>query len=150
MQSQSFTTSFLVDQSPDEVFAAINDVRGWWTRGEIEGRTDTIGEVFTYRYQDIHRSTQRITELVPGTRVVWQVIDGYLSFAEDAEEWTGTTIIFDIASDAGKTQVTFTHLGLNPALECFESCSSGWGFYINGSLQELITTGRGAPGTNDA
>jgi hypothetical protein len=27
----SFSTAFTVDRSPDQVFAAINDVRSWWT-----------------------------------------------------------------------------------------------------------------------
>ena len=29
--NQDFTTSFLVDQGPQKVFAAINDVRSWWS-----------------------------------------------------------------------------------------------------------------------
>ncbi len=39
---QNYTTNFVVDQTPEEVFAAINNVRGWWS-GEIEGSTDNIG-----------------------------------------------------------------------------------------------------------
>lgn len=42
MNEQNYTTSFTVDQTPEEVFAAINNVRGWWT-GEIEGDTDKTG-----------------------------------------------------------------------------------------------------------
>ena len=30
MSTQHYTVSFTVDQSPEAVFEAINDVRGWW------------------------------------------------------------------------------------------------------------------------
>lgn len=96
----SFTSAFTVEQSPAEVFAAVNNVRGWWT-GDIDGDTVDVGDEFTYRYQDLHRSTQRVTESVPGKGMTWQVIDGYLQFVADKTEWTGTTITFDITPVAG-------------------------------------------------
>jgi uncharacterized protein YndB with AHSA1/START domain len=142
MTSRSFATSFSVDQTPEEVFKAITNVRGWWT-GDVEGGTDKLGDEFTYRYQDIHCSTQKITELVPGERVVWRVLDAQLTFAEDPTEWTGTEITFDVARKGEQTEVRFAHLGLVPEFECFDSCSNAWGFFVNGSLRRLITTGEG-------
>jgi hypothetical protein len=141
-----YTVAFTVPQSTDDVFAAINNVRGWWS-GDIEGDTDSLGAEFTYRYEEVHRSRQRITEFVPGKRVAWHVLDGYLEFVADKEEWTGTDITFDIAQVADGTEVRFTHVGLVPQGECYESCSGAWTFYIHGSLRDLITRGKGAPNT---
>jgi hypothetical protein len=144
MKEDSFTTAFTVDQTPAEAFAAINNVRGWWSR-EIDGCTDQPGAQFTYRYQDIHRSKQEITELVPGQRVAWHVLDGYLNFTADKTEWTGTDITFDIAATEAGTEVRFTHAGLVSSHECFDSCSNAWSFYINTSLHDLIAAGAGQP-----
>lgn len=91
MKSQNYTTAITVDESPEEAFAAINDVRGWWS-GNIEGNTDKLGDEWTYRYKDIHYSKQKITELIPGKKVVWLVLDSYLNFIEDKAEWNGTKI----------------------------------------------------------
>jgi len=133
-----FSTSFTVDQSPDEAYAAINRVRDWWS-GEITGGTDQLGDEFTYRYEGVHRSSQKVVELVPGKRVVWLVTDADLSFTTDRQEWKGTQVVFDIAPRGGQTEVTFTHVGLAPEVECFESCSNAWGYYVNTSLRALIT-----------
>jgi hypothetical protein len=144
MSNQNFTTTFSVDQTPDEAFAAIINVRGWWS-GEIEGRTDKLGEEFTYRYKDIHYSKQKITELIPAKKVVWLVLDSSLNFVENKTEWNGSKITFEIAKNGYKTEVHFTHVGLIPDFECYNDCSSAWGFYINTSLRSLITTGTGQP-----
>jgi hypothetical protein len=144
MDTQSYTTSFTVDQSPDEVFNAINNVRGWWL-GEIDGETDKPGAEFTYRYKGVHRSTQKITEFIPGKKVVWDVLDAQLNFVKDKTEWNGTEVVFEIAKKDGKTELRFTHSGLVPAFECYGGCSGAWGFYVNDSLRSLITTGKGEP-----
>ena len=96
MTNKNYTTTFTVDKSPAKVFAAINNVRGWWS-GEIDGRTDQLGAEFTYRYQDLHRSTQKITELVPGKKVIWHVKDAAINFVKDKAEWNGTDVVFEIA-----------------------------------------------------
>ena len=148
MKSQNYTTVFTVDQSPEEAFAAINDVRDWWS-GNIEGSTNKLGDEWTYRYEDVHYSKQRIIELVPGKKVAWLVLDSYLSFVEDKTEWNGTKVTFEIAEKDDKTEVRFTHVGLVPDYECYGACSSAWGSYINGSLRKLISKGRGEPNKKD-
>jgi len=144
MNSRDYTTTFTVDQTPEAAFAAINNVRGWWSE-EIEGSTDKLGEEFKYHYKDLHRCTMKITDLIPGKKVAWLVLDNYFSFTKDKTEWTGTYIIFDISRKGDKTEVRFTHQGLVPEYECYEACSDGWGTYINGSLRDLITAGKGQP-----
>jgi hypothetical protein len=64
MKDRNYTTAITVNQSPEEVFDAINNVRGWWSE-EIEGPTDKPGAEFTFHYKDLHRSTHKITEFVP-------------------------------------------------------------------------------------
>jgi hypothetical protein len=142
MQSQNFTSTFTVEQTAMEVFDAINNVRGWWA-GEIDGDAHGVGDEFSYCYPGFHFSTQKIAELVPGKKVAWRVVDAHLEGFEDPSEWTGTNITFDIASHEGRTEVRFSHLGLVPEFECFDSCSSGWSFFVNTSLKRLITTGDG-------
>ena len=93
MNNQKYTTTFTVDQSPQEVFAAINHVRGWWSE-LIEGDTDKLGAVVYYHHKDIHRCTFQITEFVPGKKVVWHVQDNYFNFTNDDTEWKNTKIIF--------------------------------------------------------
>ena len=144
MSDQNYTTSFTVGQSPEEVFAAINNVRGWWS-GEIDGHTDKLGAEFKYRYKDLHKTTQKITELIPGKKVVWHVVESNINFVNDKTEWNGTDIVFEITKKGGKTELRFTHVGLVPAFECYGDCSGAWGFYINDSLRSLITTGKGQP-----
>jgi hypothetical protein len=147
--NQNYSTTISVKQTPKEVFEAVNNVRGWWSE-EIEGRTDKLGAEFEFHYQDLHRSTHKITELVPGRKVVWHVPDARLTFVRDKTEWKGTDIVFEIAKKGNQTELRFTHIGLVPAIECYGACSGAWGFYINESLLSLITSGEGQPNKKEA
>jgi predicted phosphohydrolase len=144
MNDHDFTTAFTVPQTPHEAFAAITNVRGWWSQ-DVEGRTDEPDEEFVYQYKDLHRCRIKVTEAVPGQRLRWLVVDNYFSFTEDKTEWTGTEITFEVSDKGNETEVRFTHRGLTPEYECFDVCSNSWGSYINGSLKRLITTGKGRP-----
>lgn len=69
MTSQNFTTTFSGDQTPEEIFKTINNVRGWWSE-EIEGSTDTLGAEFKYHYNDVHRCKMKTSEFVLGQKAV--------------------------------------------------------------------------------
>ena len=140
----SFSTAFAVDQTPEEVFHAINNVRGWWSE-DIEGDSAKAGREFTYRYRDVHRCRIKVAALVAGERVAWRVLDNYFGFTRDKSEWKGTEIHFEITARDGKTEIRFTHAGLVPEYECFDICSHSWDFYLHTSLRALIRTGRGLP-----
>jgi len=140
----SFAAAFSVDKTPDEVFRSINNVRGWWSE-DIQGGTSQAGDEFIYRYQDAHRCRIKVTELVPGKRVAWRVLDNYFDFTQDKAEWKDTEIHFEISARDGKTEIRFTHVGLVPEYECFDVCANSWAFYLYTSLRALIRTGHGVP-----
>ena len=149
MNQQDYTITVSVDRTPAEVFDAINDVRGWWSQ-DVDGDTDVVGAEFRYRGRDDagtrqHRATIRVTDLVPGEKVVWRVLENHMNFIEDQSEWKDTEIRFELVGAGGGTEIRFTHAGLVPAYECFDVCSDAWGFFIRDSLWRLITTGQGSP-----
>lgn len=144
MNEQNYTATILVDNTPEEVFNAINNVRGWWSE-EIEGSTDKLNDEWSYHYQDVHRCKMKIVEFIPDKKVSWLVMDNYFSFTKDKHEWKGNKIKFEISEKGNQTLLLFTQIGLVPSYECFDICQGAWNTYILKSLYNLITTGNGQP-----
>jgi hypothetical protein len=148
MTASNFTTTILVERTPNEVFNAINNVRGWWSE-EIEGSTNKLNDEWTYHYEDVHRCKMKIAEFIPNKKIVWLVMDNHFSFTKDKSEWKGNKIIFERTEKKNKTQLQFTQVGLVPEYECYDICQNAWSTYIQKSLHSLITTGKGHPNGKD-
>jgi uncharacterized protein YndB with AHSA1/START domain len=144
MSQKDFTTTITVNESPEKVFDAVTNVRGWWSE-EIEGGTSKLNDVFNYHFKDVHICRMKLSEVIPGKKVVWDVLDNYFQFTEDKHEWKGNKIVFDISKKGDQTELTFTQNGLIRDYECFEVCSKAWTKYITSSLKKLITGGKGEP-----
>ena len=143
-ENKSFTSTILVDATPQASFDAIKDFRAWWGE-DIEGNTDKLNETFFYHYKDVHLCKLKLIEMVPNEKLVYLVVDNQFNFIKDKTEWINTKLIFEITPEGDKTKVVFTHEGLAPEYECYEVCNDAWTTYIQGSLQSLITTGKGKP-----
>ena len=147
MKNKNFTTTIIVDQTPEEVFNAVRNVRGWWSgyySEEIKGDTEELNDEFSFRAGGgAHYSRQKLIEVIPNKKVVWLVTDSKLDFLEKKDEWTGTKVIFDISTKVNKTQLVFTHDGLMPEIECYNACAPAWSQYLHNKLLPLITSGNG-------
>jgi uncharacterized protein YndB with AHSA1/START domain len=149
MENKNFTTAVLVKQTPKEVFNAINNPRAWWSE-EIVGSTNKVNDEFDYRFEDIHSCRVKVLDLVPDKKVVWKILENDFNFTKDKTEWVNTQIEFNISEAGNQTKLTFTHVGLVPEYECYEACHQGWTHYIQNSLQNYISSGKGEPNKTGA
>jgi hypothetical protein len=144
MENKNLTITIPAGNDPMKAFDAITNVRGWWTEN-LEGNTEKLGDEFIVRFGDVHYSKQKLVEVIPGKKVVWLVTDSRLNFVKQQDEWTDTKVSFDIGDHNGKTEITFTHIGLTPSVECYGGCSGAWQQYVEGSLAKLAIEGVGEP-----
>ena len=146
MKEQDYSITLTVESALPAVFNTINSVSAWWTE-DLQGRSQNLNDEFTVRFSDIHVSTQKLIEFTPDKKVVWLVTDSNLNFIKDKQEWNNTKISFELSNHDNQTQINFTHHGLVPQVECYNSCVKGWDYYIKESLYKLLTEGKGTPGT---
>ncbi|NLR82910.1 SRPBCC family protein [Chitinophaga eiseniae] len=144
MAIPDFNTTFVVSQAPYDVFQAITNIRGWWSEN-ITGGTTQLNDEFFYEVTGLHTCRMKLVEIVPDKKVVWQVLENDFTFTKDKTEWIDTHLEFDITQKGNQTAVHFTHRGLVPSYECYDICHNAWSGYINNSLRDLITTGKGQP-----
>ncbi|HEX8024221.1 SRPBCC domain-containing protein [Mucilaginibacter sp.] len=142
MTTTDFTTTLLVNQSPEKVFDTLKNVRGWWFglhSESFEGESDKLGDEFSFFAGDgVHYSKQKLVELVPAKKIAWLVTDSKLTFAQNQTEWTGTKLCFEILAEGDATKIVFTHVGLVPEFECYDSCAPAWTQYIQEQLLNCI------------
>jgi hypothetical protein len=139
--SKSFSYSFKSSKSPEAVFELLLDIDKWWSglyAETIQGESHKVNDEFSFKAgEGMHYSKQQLIELIPNKRIVWLVTDSNLTFLSDTGEWTNTMICFDISKEGKQTNVTFTHEGLIPQIECYDSCSGAWSQYLENLAKKL-------------
>jgi len=143
MGNNDFNSSISAKISADEAIKKISNVPGWWGV-TFTGSTEKQGDTFTVKMTGDSFFDFTVTELVPGKRIVWLVTDCNMPWYSDKKEWTNTSLIFDLKENNGVTELTFTHKGLTPKVECYKDCEQGWTHWIQTSLFSYLTTGKGS------
>lgn len=135
MKQENFAYSFTSSKTPKEIFEILLNIPQWWSGQYVEtinGKSEKVNDEFTFKAGGgAHYSKQKLVELVPNKKVVWLVTDSDLNFLNATDEWNNTKIGFDISAEGNKTKVIFTHDGLVPEIECYNSCSAGWTKYLD-------------------
>lgn len=143
MRAPGYATALVLCATPEEVYAAVTNPRAWWAE-LLEGHPTGIGSEFTFEVPGVHWSRLRVVNDGP-TRIAWDVVDARIEYVEQADEWTGTRIVFELEPVPEGTRLSFVHHGLMPELECYDSCSQAWASLVHGSLRRLVIDGRGEP-----
>lgn len=141
MTNQHFQYSFTSSKNANEVFAFLINPKNWWMGlfdETIEGKSENVNDAFSFSAGGgLHNSNQKLITVIPGKKIVWLVTESNLSFLNNTNEWADSKICFEIEQNGIKTNITFTHIGLMPQIECYESCSIAWSQYMTNLQQHL-------------
>ncbi len=131
----NFEYSFATQKSSKEIFKLLLDVDRWWSgihNETIIGKSNELNDEFSFSAGGgMHFTRQKLVELIPNKKIVWQVTESNLSFLDNRKEWEHTKLAFHLVEKEGKTDVTFTHIGLAPQIECYNECSTAWTHYLH-------------------
>jgi uncharacterized protein YndB with AHSA1/START domain len=134
MSTQNFSYTLTIPKPIDEVFNILLDPKQWWNglhNEMITGKSEQPNDVFVFDAGNgVHHTVQKLIEVIPDQKIVWEVIDSNLTFAKKTDEWTGTKISFEISKEDRNTKIVFTHDDLTPQFECYDGCSGAWLQYL--------------------
>lgn len=142
MEKNDFTTGISINMSAKEVIERICQIPEWWGVS-FSGNAEKQNDQFVLKMGGDSFFDMTVEELIPNKRLVWLVTDCYMPWYSDKKEWANTRMIFDLAEHDGVTDLTFTHEGLTPDVECYKDCNPGWTHWIKTSLFSYLTTGKG-------
>ncbi|MBL8523791.1 MAG: SRPBCC domain-containing protein [Betaproteobacteria bacterium] len=132
--------------STDKVYKALttlDGLKGWWTIN-TQGQPDKFGGVIPFRFtlkDEEGGFDMKVRELKPGTRVLWEVIEG-------PPEWVGTTISWDLRQESDWAILMFKHADWKEEVEFMHHCSTKWATFLL-SLKAYVETDSGSPNPND-
>lgn len=147
MTASHYIRSIIVANTPGAAYQALTTGFGkWWTPGS--NAITVVGETITFRFDPTYW-VMRAISLIPEKYVELECIEAHHIHdglpSSILEEWAGTKLKWDIRKQEGHTEITLTHEGLEPSLDCYEICEEGWDFFFVNSLKKYLDEGEGSP-----
>jgi uncharacterized protein YndB with AHSA1/START domain len=126
-----------------DAIATLEGLGGWWTPLVCGSAAEGQEMRFDFEGMDEH-IRMRVDRLERPKSVAWTCIAH-----SSLDDWAGTKITFDLVPRGKEgTELHFRHVGLEPDLECYESCEAGWDHFLR-SLARYVDQGRGTPFRGD-
>ena len=142
-KQQDFSYILTVKATAKEAMKKIARVNLWWAKN-FKGKASKLNDKFSVYFGDTYVNF-RISEVIPGKKIIWLVTDCNLHWIKDKKEWKNTEVVWTLTQKGGKTQIDFVHKGVTPESECYASCKPGWTHHLKDSLLKLINEGKGFP-----
>ncbi len=144
----NYKTSITAKTTTKNAFKAVSSgINKWWGRVD-NSNLDKIGDKFTVYFDENTEWVFEISKYSLNKEIHWKCIKAnhYITGLENIEqEWLDSKIIWGIKEGKDGVEVSFEHIGLTPALNCYEACDAGWTHFITTSLKQYLDTGFGTP-----
>jgi hypothetical protein len=143
-RTEGFTQVLELPMKPDDVLALFTSAAGvsrWWGPSVGDGH---VGGTLTVSFGHFGANAVRVLEAGP-TRVVWEpVVPEGQAPTGHTKEWLGTQIELIVEPAPDGAQLTFRHVGMTSALQCYDACADAWTYFL-ASIKALASTGKGTP-----
>lgn len=146
MDARGYRKVISINTLADKVYTALTTKEGissWWAK-DIEFEESR----FTVRFNEkTDYAVLQIAKNIPVKKVAWRCSEQYFKIegSDKTNEWVGTVIWFDLFENPDKTTtLNFFHEGLVEDLDCYKSCETGWGYFLE-SLKKYVESGIGTP-----
>lgn len=149
-EQANFVKTIDVRETPEKVFRALtHEMDRWWST-HVNGALDSLGAKIKVNFPPNNGHwTFKATALSQGKLVELKCIEAYHVVAgqpaEIEKEWLGTMLRWSISPNGEGTRIRFEHIGLTPALHCYEICDQGWNFFFGTSFPAYLNDGAGLP-----
>lgn len=148
--SENYQEKILVSASREDSFHAVaTQMDKWWTK-TTSGAFEKVGDKLTARFPpDYGHWTFEASVMNQGNRLEMTCVDAHHKVdgqpKEIDQEWLGTSIIWQFETVGDKTEITMTHDGLTPTLNCWDICLDGWNHFFQNSLKAFLDGDQASP-----
>ncbi|MBL4669078.1 MAG: SRPBCC domain-containing protein [Flavobacteriales bacterium] len=142
----NYKTTIEVKSSQKNTFKAVSkELNKWWGRVD-NSDINKVGDIFSVYFEDTEWQFE-ITKFSMHDEIHWKCIfsNHTVPGLENVkEEWLNTEIVWKLKEVEEGVEISFEHVGLTPALNCYDVCNNGWDFFIN-SLKDYLENEGGSP-----